>query len=252
MTHYMKLCPEPFEMVYSGEKTIELRLNDDKRKVISIGDTIIFTNTENENKQIAATVLKLHRFGSFKELYNSLLLLKCGYTCENLSMAKPEDMYSYYTKELEEKYGALGIELTVDYLIDDCTCSDNDYICDNLVKYNLSQVPATQEKHFENISKKIINNNGDIIAGCIAKMYCWHVLYVDILWVDINYRRHGYGTRLLNYIENLAKEKGCYLVHLDTFDFQAKKFYIKHGYEIFGVLNDCPKDHCRYFLQKRL
>ncbi len=60
MTHYMKLCPEPFEMVYSGEKTIELRLNDDKRKVISIGDTIIFTNTENENKQIAATVLKLH------------------------------------------------------------------------------------------------------------------------------------------------------------------------------------------------
>ncbi len=167
-------------------------------------------------------------------------------------MAKPEDMYSYYTKELEERHGVLGIELEVDFLIDDCTDREGNYICDSLVKYNLSQVPATQEKHFENISKKILSNNGDIIAGCIAKMYCWHVLYVDILWVDINYRRHGYGTRLLNYIENLAKEKGCYLVHLDTFDFQAEKFYIKHGYEIFGVLNDCPKDHCRYFLQKRL
>ena len=34
MKHYMNLCPEPFEMIRSGKKTIELRLNDEKRKII--------------------------------------------------------------------------------------------------------------------------------------------------------------------------------------------------------------------------
>ncbi|MGN1433395.1 MAG: GNAT family N-acetyltransferase [Ruminococcus sp.] len=140
----------------------------------------------------------------------------------------------------------------VDYTIADCENTDEDYICDKLVEYNLSQVPATQKIHFENINKKILNANGEIIAGCVARMYCWNVLYIDILWVDENYRHKGLGTKLLEYIENTAKEKGCYLVHLDTFDFQAKDFYLNHGYEIFGILKDCPKGHCRYYLEKNI
>ena len=54
----------------------------------------------------------------------------------------------------------------------------------------------------------------------------------------------------LKEIENIAIEKGCHLIHLDTFDFQAKDFYIKHGYEVFGVLDECPKKHKRYYLKK--
>ncbi|WP_419727432.1 hypothetical protein [Terrisporobacter petrolearius] len=50
----------------------------------------------------------------------------------------------------------------------------------------------------------------------------------------------------------IAKEEKCNLIHLDTFDFQAKDFYIKNGYEIFGVLDECPKNHKRYFLKKSL
>ena len=45
MKHYMNLNPEPFEMIRSGEKTIELRLNDEKRKAIGVGDTKVFSNT---------------------------------------------------------------------------------------------------------------------------------------------------------------------------------------------------------------
>ena len=41
MKHYINLNPEPFEMIRSGKKTIELRLNDEKRKTISVGDTIV-------------------------------------------------------------------------------------------------------------------------------------------------------------------------------------------------------------------
>lgn len=42
----------------------------------------------------------------------------------------------------------------------------------------------------------------------------------------------------------------CKLIHLDTFDFQAKDFYMKHEYEIFGILDDCPIEHKRYYMKK--
>lgn len=252
MKHYMNLNPEPFEMIRSGEKTIELRLNDEKRKAIGVGDTIVFTNTQDSGMQISTTVTALHKFRNFAELYSKLPILKCGYTEENIDSAKPEDMNVYYSKELEEKYGVLGIELSVDYTIDNCKENDGNYICDRLVEYNLSKVPATQEILFENINKKFLNANGEIIAGCVSRMYCWNVLYIDILWVDENYRHQGLGSKLLEYVENTAKEKCCCLIHLDTFDFQAKDFYLKHGYEIFGILNDCPKGHCRYYLKKNI
>lgn len=133
-----------------------------------------------------------------------------------------------------------------------CVDTDADYICDKLVEYNLSRVPKTQETDFVNIYKKIVNDEGEIIAGCLAKMYCWNVIYVDILWIDEAYRKQGLGSKLLEEIERIAVEEDCTLIHLDTFDFQAKDFYIKHGYEVFGVLEDCPKEHCRYYLKKKL
>ena len=133
-----------------------------------------------------------------------------------------------------------------------CIDGDAEYICDKLVEYNLSQVPRTQQLDFVYINKKIVDENNEIIAGCLAKMYCWKVIYIDILWVDEKYRKCGLGKRLLTEIEKIAKEEDCSLIHLDTFDFQAKDFYIKYGYEIFGVLEDCPENHCRYYLKKKL
>ena len=110
MTHYMNLASEPFEQISSGAKTIELRLYDEKRQTVSAGDTIIFTNLA-DNRQVSAKVLKLHIFDSFKELYNNLPLLKCGYTEQELDTASPDDMLAYYPKEKQEKYKAVGIEI---------------------------------------------------------------------------------------------------------------------------------------------
>lgn len=56
----------------------------------------------------------------------------------------------------------------------------------------------------------------------------------------------------LGVFRETIKEKGGKLVHLDTFDFQAKDFYLKNGYEVFGVLEDCPKGHKRYYLKKNI
>lgn len=137
------------------------------------------------------------------------------------------------------------------YIIESCSDNDADYICDRLVEFNLSQVPAEQGVLFNTLDKKITDDNGSIIAGCVAKMYCWNVLYIDILWVSEQYRKQGLGSILLKSVEQTAKEKGCYLVHLDTFDFQAKEFYEKYGYTLFGTIEDCPKGHCRYYLKKQ-
>ncbi len=109
--HQMKLSAEPFEMIKSGEKTIELRLNDEKRQRLKVGDEITFTNTAS-GEALKRTVLKLHRFESFDELYSSLPLLKCGYTEDNIDTARASDMEKYYSAEDQAKYGALGIELS--------------------------------------------------------------------------------------------------------------------------------------------
>lgn len=112
MLHNMKLNPSPFEMIKSGQKTIELRLYDDKRQLIKIGDEIIFTNTATE-ETIHTQVLNLHRFDSFAELYKSLPLLNCGYTSEDVGSATPADMEQYYSVDEQKKYGVLGIEIKV-------------------------------------------------------------------------------------------------------------------------------------------
>lgn len=106
----MKLHPAPFEMIKSGEKTIELRLYDEKRQQVKTGDNIIFTNTAT-GEILNTTIIKLHRFDTFDELYNSLPLLKCGYTTENVEKATPTDMAQYYSIEEQNQYGVVGIEL---------------------------------------------------------------------------------------------------------------------------------------------
>jgi len=110
--HQMKLNPEPFRQIQSGQKTIELRLFDEKRRGIKIGDTIVFTNAETA-ETLTATVVNLHRFESFEALYKALPLLKCGYTSENVSVASPKDMNKYYSEEQQKKHGVLGIEIYV-------------------------------------------------------------------------------------------------------------------------------------------
>lgn len=129
---------------------------------------------------------------------------------------------------------------------------DSAYITDRLVEYNLSRVPLRQPEAFVDIVRKAVDGDGNTVGGCIAEIYCWNVMYVDILWVDESARGQGLGTRLLGEVEEIARARGCTLVHLDTFDFQAKDFYLRHGYRLFGVLEGCPEGHCRYYLSKNL
>ena len=110
--HHMKLNPTPFEQIKSGAKTIELRLFDEKRQKIKEGDTIVFSNTDT-GETLYTTVLRLHRFDTFAALYQALPLLSCGYTKETVASAHPSDMEQYYSAEEQQRYGVVGIELSL-------------------------------------------------------------------------------------------------------------------------------------------
>ena len=111
--HVMNLTPAPMQEIRTGNKTIELRLNDEKRKQISVGDTIKFINTEDSNDTLRVKVVDLFFFSSFAELYDNLPLLNCGYNEDNINIASPEDMEMYYSREKQNKYGVVGIEISL-------------------------------------------------------------------------------------------------------------------------------------------
>jgi uncharacterized protein (DUF1810 family) len=105
----MKLNLKPFESIKSGRKTIELRLNDEKRQQVKVGDFIEFSLTDDSAKKIQTRVIALHKYSSFKELFAAFPKEKFGYGPDE--NASPEDMDAFYSKENQEKYGVLGIEL---------------------------------------------------------------------------------------------------------------------------------------------
>jgi len=139
----------------------------------------------------------------------------------------------------------------MEYKIENCSEEEKSFIVDRLVRFNLEQMEATQEPLFLDLSKKIVFN-GEIVAGVIARMYCWNCGYIDTVWVDERFRGKGIGRELLETVTKEAEERGAYLMHLDTFDFQARRFYEKMGYEVFGELKDCPRGHVRFFMRKLL
>ena len=120
-----------------------------------------------------------------------------------------------------------------------------------LFEFNKSCISATQTPEVINLNFTI-KNCDEVIAGICADVYIWKILYISVFFVEENYRHQGLGAILLNKFEEKAKQLGATLSHLDTFDWQAKEFYLKHGYEVFGVLNDCPKGHKRYYMKKVL
>lgn len=109
--HEMRLHAESFEKIKNGSKSIELRLYDEKRRQIKVGDAILFANRLNGDT-VACRVVGLCVFENFAALVKALGAEPCGWTTGN-----PENpdagMERYYPKEEIEKHGALGIVLEI-------------------------------------------------------------------------------------------------------------------------------------------
>lgn len=108
MKHNMSLNNRPFKSIKEGTKTIELRLNDEKRSLLKVGDEIEFTNITNGEK-LSVDIISLHKYPSFEELYKHFDKVEMGYNKDE--PAEPKDMEAYYSKEEQNKYGVLGIKI---------------------------------------------------------------------------------------------------------------------------------------------
>ena len=95
------------------------------------------------------------------------------------------------------------------------------------------------------------NEMGDVEGGLLgATSRGW--LFVDFLVVPATLRNQGMGSKLMNVAEKEAISRGCSNAWLNTFEFQARGFYEKLGYECFGELQNYPVGFSRYFMKKSL
>lgn len=95
------------------------------------------------------------------------------------------------------------------------------------------------------------NADGKIVGGIRAKAF-WGYLCIELLWLDEAARGRGIGARLMLDAEAFALQHGFTRSRVETTSFQAKPFYEKLGYEVYGVLDDCPEGHTSYYLKKQL
>jgi len=105
----MRLNNESFNLIKDGYKTIEVRLNDEKRKALTINDTIVFTNRKT-NETLQATVLNILHYNNFEELLDSHDIHDFG---DNNKERYLEYLRKLYTKEEETECGVLGIKIRV-------------------------------------------------------------------------------------------------------------------------------------------
>ena len=113
----------------------------------------------------------------------------------------------------------------------------------------IAQPEEVAEEEFVYI---VTDDSGNLLGGCILSVDDLRTASIYDLWVEEAFRRQGMASALIREAEREARECGCYLAMVGTFDWQAKTFYDKHGYMLNDTMTDVPKGHEHYMLTKRL
>ena len=138
-----------------------------------------------------------------------------------------------------------SVRLEFEPFIDEGT---RQFIVNGLDNYNIA---ATGTPNYFPVNFVLRGEHGDVLGGALGQVWGgW--LQVFYLWVAEAVRGQGHASRLMDAAEDYAKMRGCVGALLDTHSFQARPFYERRGYEVFGALENCPVGHARFFLQKRL
>ncbi|BAY25425.1 putative N-acetylmannosamine-6-phosphate epimerase superfamily protein [Calothrix sp. NIES-2100] len=132
---------------------------------------------------------------------------------------------------------------------DDPTPEDIRTVINQLVEYNNHQ--QTEKDEYQPLAVLIRDDRHEIVGGLVGETQ-WGWLFISHLWVSEALRGQGYGKQLMAKAEVAAKQRGCSYAYLDTFSFQSLGFYQRLGYQIFGVLENFPPGHQRYFLKKEI
>jgi GNAT superfamily N-acetyltransferase len=123
-------------------------------------------------------------------------------------------------------------------------------IVDPLVEFNHNRMGKPET--YRSLVVLLSRPESDEILGGLYGSTAYSHLWVDLLFVPESMRGLGIGRKLMTEAEAEAARRGCRAAVLDTFSFQARGFYERLGYSVFGMLSDCPPGHSRFYLTKRL
>ena len=104
----MLLSVQYYNLLKSGVKTVELRLWDEKRRLIKVGDEITFFDLSNPEENFVAKVVALHRADSFDKLCDIIHPQQAGFSTKEALL---NCLQEFYTPEAQEKYGVVAIEV---------------------------------------------------------------------------------------------------------------------------------------------
>ncbi|PCH79906.1 MAG: GNAT family N-acetyltransferase [Hyphomicrobiales bacterium] len=139
----------------------------------------------------------------------------------------------------------MNIELTTSPAADDLEIMNN-----GLRAFEISSMPdLPQESEDIHVAAFARLDDGTIVGGIKASVY-WDGLEIDVLWVANDQRGNRIASKLVEQIETFARSKGSVIAFLKTFD--ARGFYEKVGYKVFGILEDRPIGTILYHMKKRL
>lgn len=110
--HELQLAATPFNAIVQGKKTIESRLYDEKRRLINVGDTIVFTNRDEPSKQVTAKVTSLLRYATFKDMFAHQRPELFGGPDVTWLL---NQINEFYSEADQERWGVVGIQFTLFY-----------------------------------------------------------------------------------------------------------------------------------------
>jgi GNAT superfamily N-acetyltransferase len=117
-----------------------------------------------------------------------------------------------------------------------------------LVAYNEAQAGPSGARPMA----VLVQDEGMRILGGLWGWTAFGWLSAELFFLPANLRGLGLGTEVMQRAEDEARRRGCHSAWLDTFGFQAKGFYERLGYTVYGKLDSYPTGFTRYFMQKAL
>jgi len=132
---------------------------------------------------------------------------------------------------------------------------DTDYLYEQMSRYNWASIQDPGEYPPRKYKTFVIKNDQEqIIAGVIVKLYRHYLGSIEKLWVDDKHRNQRLGETLLKAGEKWIIDNGGKIIYLETAGYRQLNFYLKHDYQIFGELKDCPAviDGTIFYMEKRI
>lgn len=126
--------------------------------------------------------------------------------------------------------------------------ADLEVVKQGLYSFNMRTM---NEERFLDISIFLRDATNAIQGGILGTVWAdW--FHLEFLWIAESYRHQGYGDQLIEAAEAEARAFGSKSAYLETFSFQARPFYERHGFQVVGAINNYPPGQTYYLLSKSL